>query len=285
MTKSTDLAATVAAKGQALTKGDSIFTLLEKQKTQIERALPKHMSADRLLRVVLTEVRKNPRLGECSPQSLLGALMLSAQLGLEPGPLGQVYYVPFRNKNTGTSEVTFIIGYRGLIALALRSDKILSIEGHEVCENDEFAFNYGDGYIKHSYHLQKSRGKVVGYWAKASLTNGGSVMRVLTLEEVESRRARSKSKDDGPWVTDPIAMGIKTAIRMLCSQLPLTTEVERAIAADETAAIAESTGETIDLTGDMLIPEEGEIIDVSEAEMKQVLDKGYKTPMMGDTNG
>lgn len=279
-TNSTDLATTIAAKSEALTKGDTIYSLLERQRSQIERALPKHMSADRLLRVVMTEIRRNPRLGECSPASLLGALMLSAQLGLEPGPLGQVYYVPFYNSKLKSDEVTFMIGYKGLISLALRGDKIISIEGHEVCENDDFEFDYGSSLLKHSYHLQKPRGEVAGYYAKAELVTGGRMIRVLTLDEVDSRRARSKSKDSGPWVTDPIAMGIKTAIRVLCSQLPLSAEAERALAADETTAIAKSTGETINLSSALVMDDEDEVIDVGAEEGQPT--EGYQTPMLGD---
>src|SRR5436309_12826592 len=76
----------------------SIYQLIEAQKQEIARALPKHMDADRLARVAITTLRQTPRLLECTPQSLLGALMLSAQLGLEPGPLGHAYLVPFYNR-------------------------------------------------------------------------------------------------------------------------------------------------------------------------------------------
>ncbi len=272
-TPSKDLAARVAAGGTALDKkGDTVFDLLERQKSQIERALPKNMSAERLLRVVLTEVRRNPKLGECSPQSLLGALMLSAQLGLEPGPLGQAYFVPFAN------EVTFIIGYKGLISLALRSEKIVSIEGHEVCENDNFEFDYGTGLIKHSYNLIKPRGNVIAYYAKAALANGGHVMRVMTMEDVNKRKARSKAKDSGPWKTDADAMGIKTAIRALCSQLPLTPEAERALLADEGTTDSQTTADSINVTAKIDYGESEEVIDVSSDE----LDEQFQTAMEGD---
>jgi recombination protein RecT len=77
---------------------------------EIAKALPSHLKPERLARIVTTEIRRNPKLLECTRESLLGALMLSAQLGLEPGPLGHVYYIPYSNKKTGVTECQFILG-------------------------------------------------------------------------------------------------------------------------------------------------------------------------------
>ena len=54
-------------------------------KAQLALALPKHMTADRLARIALTEVRKVPKLAQCDQTSFLGAIMQCASLGLEPG--------------------------------------------------------------------------------------------------------------------------------------------------------------------------------------------------------
>jgi len=281
MATNKDLATKVAAGGAALDKkGDTVFDMLKRYKPQIEMALPKSMSPDRLLRVVATEIRRNPALGECSPMSLVGALMLSAQLGLEPGPLGQAYMVPFGNAKTGQKEVTFIIGYKGLISLALRSEKIVSISGHEVCENDTFEFDYGSDYLKHTYDVRKERGEVIAYYAKATLYNGAPQIRVLTMSDIEKRKKRSKAASSGPWVTDPVAMGIKTAIRTLCSQLPLTPEVERALLADEGATFAKATGTTMNVTATVEREDGEDIIDLSEAE--EELNEQFQMALEGE---
>ena len=84
--------------------------LIEQMKPEIGRALPKHLSPDRMARIATTVLRQNPQLARCTPESFLGALMTASQLGLEPGPIGEAYLVPFGN------AVTFIPGYRGLTA-------------------------------------------------------------------------------------------------------------------------------------------------------------------------
>ena len=77
---------------------------------EIAKALPSHLKPERLARIVTTEIRRNPKLMQCTRESLLGALMLSAQLGLEPGPLGHVYYIPYNNKKQGVTECQFLLG-------------------------------------------------------------------------------------------------------------------------------------------------------------------------------
>ena len=44
------------------------------------------MDADRIARLVLTEIRKTPQLAECTQQSFAGALLTASALGLESAP-------------------------------------------------------------------------------------------------------------------------------------------------------------------------------------------------------
>jgi recombination protein RecT len=76
----------------------------------ITEALPKSkgMDAERLSRITLTTMKQNPKLLECSIESLLGAVLQSAQLGLEPNLLGSCYFIPYKG------VVSFQIGYKGL---------------------------------------------------------------------------------------------------------------------------------------------------------------------------
>lgn len=222
---------TRAASGSS--NGRTIYDLIEKQKTAIARALPKHLSADRLTRIVLTEVKRNPKLAEGDPTSLLGALMQAAQLGLEPGPLGHAYLVPYWNGKTKTTDVQLQIGYRGYIDLARRSGQIVSIVAREVCEGDQFEFEYGtDERIVHKPAL-KGRGEAYAYYGVALLSDGGRVVHVMSREDVEKFRNRSQAKSSGPWVTDYDAMAKKTVIRRMVPWLPLSTEMAVAVEADD----------------------------------------------------
>ncbi|WP_456400610.1 recombinase RecT [Mesoaciditoga sp.] len=57
---------------------------------------------------------------------------------------------------------------------------------------------------------------------------------VMSKGDVEKIRKRSKSPNFGPWVTDYDAMARKAAIKQLCKYLPISVEIQKAIAADET---------------------------------------------------
>jgi len=263
-TSSTALDARLEARAARKTSGGmTVYDLLDRQRPQIEKALPNvGLTAERLTRVLQTQIRLNDRLGECSPASLLGAVMLTAQLGLEPGPLGQAYFVPYYNSKAERYECQFILGYKGMIALAWRSGQIV-ISAYTICANDLFEFDYGSGYVKHTYKISQQRGETTGFWAKAVMPNGSTAVLVMTKAEVDAHRKRSAAKDSGPWVTDYDAMGKKTVIRVLCSQIPLNAEAQQAIAADETAVVFDGDEGVIEVS-------EAPVIDVEPEPEQEV---------------
>jgi len=215
-------------------KAQTIRTLLEKMKPELAKVLPKHLDPDRILRIALTEMRRNPKLLDATRESLLGAVMLSAQLGLEPGPLGHCYLIPYYNSKTKTYEVQFQLGYKGMLDLVRRSGQIEMIDAHVVHEKDVFDYQYGlEPKLYHKPAL-KNRGAPIAVYAIAKFKDGGYSYLVMSIEDVEKIRKRSKAADNGPWVTDWEAMAKKTAIKQLCKYLPLSIEVQRGLAADET---------------------------------------------------
>src|SRR5690348_12059314 len=100
--------------GQAIQKSSNmgIKELLESRKGAIAQLLPRHLTADRLIKVALGCVMKTPALQKCTAASLLQSVIVAAELGLEPGgALGHLYLVPYGN------TCTPIVGYRGFIEL------------------------------------------------------------------------------------------------------------------------------------------------------------------------
>lgn len=228
-----------AAPATTDAKPKTIEDLIRDQTPEIVRALPKHMDADRLARIALTTMRTTPKLLECTQTSLLGALMLSAQVGLEPGPLGHCYLVPRRNKvgNGWVQECTWILGYKGIIELARRSGKVERIEAREVCERDHFDYEYGlNERLEHRPFMGGDRGPIVAFWGLAKFADGGHYFLVMSKAEVDAAKMRSDlGKDDkGPWRDDYPAMGRKTLIRRMAPWLPLSSEHLAMIEQDET---------------------------------------------------
>jgi recombination protein RecT len=221
---------------------DQIAHMLEKRKGEIQKMLPKHLSADRLLKVAQIAATTTPGLLECDIPSLVGAIGQCAQMGLEPNTvLGHAYLVPFNTKrkdNAGNERwvksVQVIVGYKGLIDLARRSGQIVSIAAHEVCEKDTFDLVYGlDEKLEHRPAMEE-RGSIIGFYAVAKLVGGGHAFEFMSKYQVDQIAASSQSKGKyGPWKDHYIEMGRKTVIRRLAKYLPLSIEFQKATVLDE----------------------------------------------------
>lgn len=180
-----------------------------------------HVKPERFTRILLQAAQRNPKLLEVAPEALLKALLDCASWGLEPKGRGGAWLVPFKNNKRGCWEVQVITDYRGELAMARRSGEIKSISTHVVYENDVFELEYGDEErLIHTPCLEGARGKPKFWYAIAKLKDGGIQRAVLTREEVDKTRSRSRAKT-GPWETDYDAMALKTAVRRLCNLLPM----------------------------------------------------------------
>lgn len=216
---------------------------LTKSKDQIKAALPKHLSPDRMLRIALTEIRKNPDIQKCAPLSIIGSIIQASQLGLEPGSaLGHCYLVPYKG------ECQIQIGYRGMIDLARRSNAIKSISARVVREGDTFEFEYGiEEKLVHK-PATNGRGKIQYVYAVATFKDTGHQFEVMSLEEIEEVRRKSKSPEKGPWKDHFEEMAKKTVIRRLFKYLPVSIELQRAVGLDEQidAGISQSNAEVME---------------------------------------
>ena len=211
--------------------------LLEKSKNEIAKALPKSITPERVARIALTTLRKNPALLDCDPNSFLGAVMQASQLGFEiDDNLGYVYLVPFFNKKTKRKEIQLIIGYRGLIELARRSGQLISINAHTVYENEPFTLEYGLlETLKHVPLPPSKRGKdIKGVYAVATMKDNLRTFDFLWPEEIESIKKSSKADSpSSPWATHEEEMMKKTVIRRLMKYLSLSPEITKATVIDE----------------------------------------------------
>jgi recombination protein RecT len=212
----------------------NIGQFLKGKESQLKAALPKHLTVERLTRIAVTELRKIPKLRECTVESLFSAIIQCAQLGLEPGSaLGHAYLIPYGR------ECQFIIGYRGMIDLARRSGEIQSIFSEVVYSNDEFRFEFGlDEKLKH-IPARGERGEFVAAYMVAKFKDGGHLIQVMFKNEIDKIRKRSKAANNGPWVTDYDEMAKKTIIRRGFKYLPISIEVARLIEQDDKAGIEE----------------------------------------------
>lgn len=221
----------------------NVNAYLQKMGPEFQKALPAvGLTTDRLTRVVMTAIRNTPKLGECDLMSLMGAVMQSAQLGLEPNtPLGYCYLIPYNNNKKNCVEAQFQMGYQGVIELAYRSDKYQVIHAFAVDEADEFSYDYGlDPHLKH-VPATKPSGKIIAYYAVYHLVNGGKDFRVMSKEQVMAHAEKysqswDKTKKEfrfgSAWKEHFDAMAKKTVISDLLKFAPKSIELKTALNAD-----------------------------------------------------
>lgn len=232
----------------------------EGYKNQLAAALPKGMTADRMVRVVLTAMNKTPKLLECSKESVWASVLNCAALGLFPDALGRAYLVPYGK------DCQLIIGYKGLIDLAYRSERIASINLVIVREGDEFErMPMESPPIKHRIIEAPDGGfrKMTHVYSVVYLKGCNSPsVDVMTLREVRDIQDRSKSGKSGPWVTDfeemakktvfrrhskvlPMSAEMAQAIEMDCDQIDLSKAAHRPLPSDDIVPTRETTAETV----------------------------------------
>ena len=270
--------ATKAAGGDGATTSAKPRTMadqIQMMVPQFARAMPKHLSADKLARLALTALRTTPKLGECTPGSFFGALMQCAGLGLEPNLIGHAYLVPYRDRKSGQYVCQFIPGYRGLLDLVRRSGEVIGSPRAEIVyENDIFKLERGmesDEFVHVPYYLREDAkhddgGAIRGAYLHVRYKAGGADVFYMPLEKIEKRRGRSAAKDSGPWQTDYEAMVLKTVVRAHFSWLPVSIEVaSKLMAADETVTTIDPTLLEVKTTT-LVEDREGDVIDVQIVE-------------------
>ena len=206
-------------------KTDAIGTAMEDRRESLAAFLPTQRHIERFKRVVLQSIAKNPDLLSADGASIVAAAFEAARLGLEPsGAIGGAHLVRYGQ------TVQLIVDYRGLVELARRSDEILSIAARVVHEGESFKVHYGSqAGIEHEWDLACSTNPITAVYAIAKLRGGGEQFDVMTFEEIEAIRAKSRAGNNGPWRTDWPEMAKKTTLRRLCKLLPLTVEAREAL--------------------------------------------------------
>ncbi|WP_426453808.1 recombination protein RecT [Paenibacillus sp. S-38] len=263
-------------------QGKTIAQLFDEMKPAIAQAIPKHLTPERLLRIATTSIRTNPKLKVCTPESLLGAVMQCAQLGLEPSILGHAYLVPYRNKKKDAAgkdlgwfdEAQFQIGYKGYIELARRTGHVSSIVAQAVHEKDLFEYEYGiDEKLRH-VPADGDRGPVTKYYAYAKFKDGGYSFMVMSKRDIELHRDKfSKAKTYGPWVDHFDEMAKKTVLKALMKYMPISVEFQKAVSMDETTKreVSDDMSEVIDVTD----WSEAQADDTGEADVQRDPDTGF----------
>jgi recombination protein RecT len=252
--KTNDVAAAAGAAGR-----DPAIAALTHAMGKIKNVLPKHITPERMARIVTGELRTNAKLAEVArknPTSLVNAVLVASRCGLEiGGPNPQGHLVPHGN------EIVFYPDYRGKLALMRRSGELASFSLEPVYANDEFEMSLGfDKEIKHKPFIKGDRGEFILVYFAATLTNGERVLVWMDKEKIEHVRKKSKMGNAGAWISDWEEMAKKTVIHRASKTMPMSVEYRIAEAAERAA----DEGKAVSLheeDSDLIIEGESEKVD------------------------
>lgn len=200
---------------KSLTPIQKVSITLGKFREKLIKALPKNRDVDQEIGSVIATVACSPALQKCTPESIAMAAYDAATLGLPVNKLGLAYLVPYGN------EAKLQIGYRGYIQLVIESGFVLDVSAECVYENDHFKYFLGSNpRIEHEPNIKTIKGKFIAVYATARLTSGLLKHVVMSKEQIDHIRSKSRSSSNGPWVTDHDEMAKKSVIKRLCKLLP-----------------------------------------------------------------
>ncbi len=215
---------------------------------------------------ISSAVIANPELQKCNTNSIICAGLLGETLNLKTGVLGQYYLIPFDKKEkvpkdgggyewkVVDSNAQFVLGYKGLIQLAIRSGYYKKIVATEIKEGELIKFNPLEEEIEVQLiedFEERAKANTIGYYGMFEFTNGfrkaiywsknqmevhadkySQAFNLESLRKLENNQIPEKElyKYSSNWYKNFDEMGKKTILRQLFSKYGiLSTELQQAI--------------------------------------------------------
>lgn len=204
-------------------------------RSNLSKILPSHQDAERFAIVCMRTLSDNPKLMDCTPNSVIGSFMQAGALGLELGINGEAYLIPYK----GVAQLQ--IGYQGLTKLAWNSDRIACIHADVVTHKEvaEGAFEYRRGtspFINHDpMYGRDVEEDDIAYvytiiWIKDSSI---PLFDVLDYKAVERIRGFSKSAMSPAWVDHWSEQAKGKVLKRTLKLVPKSREQATAIAMED----------------------------------------------------
>lgn len=208
---------------------------------------------------IVASVQANPTLKECSNQSILSCALVAHSLNLSANPtLGQIYMIPFNNKNTGMKEAQIQLSYKSYIQLAIRSGYYKKINALAIKKGELIKYNPLEEEIEVKLiesEIEREQAPIEGFYAMFEYTNGfrkaiywsnekmlchadkySQSFNKKTMQDILEGKVAEKDmwKYSSPWYSKYEDMGVKTVLKQLLSKYGiLSIEMQEAIEKDQ----------------------------------------------------
>lgn len=161
-----------------------------------------------------------------NPMSVIKSALQAASYDLPIDPsLGYAYIVPYKNK--GKPTATFVIGYKGMVQLCLRTGAYKCVpDAVDVREGELQSYNRLTGEAVFNWIEDEDEREslpIVGYAGYFQLKNGAEKTVFMTVKQIEKHEQKNRKGDykGKGWRENFDAMARKTVIRRLCGKYAL----------------------------------------------------------------
>lgn len=211
-----------------------------------------------------------------APITVIQSALKAATFDLPIDPtLGYAYIVPFNNRKDDGSyvmEASFVIGYRGLLQLAMRTGAYEKINVVDVREGELVSYNRLTEDVELEFvedEDERDALPIIGWCGYYRLTNGMEKTIYMSRKQIvkhEEKNRKGKYMGKG-WRTDFDAMAAKTVLRRLIGKWGILSIDYQMKADASTMAAAEAlaTGKVDDMEAPMDITPEFVVSDEDAA--------------------
>lgn len=207
------------------------------QKNLTELLEGSSMSASKFKQIVISEIKRSTSLQEVflkNPASLFASILHCAEIGLNPSQMiGEFYFIPFKD------TINAVLGYKGLLTLLMRSDKVKKIWCEIVYDGDDFEYELGlEPKLVHvPNHSSTRNSSTLKYIYACAKINDDVVFKVMSKQEIQQIANMSKykndlyfndKKDSEQW------MAKKTVLKQLAKLMPKEDDrLKKAVSMDD----------------------------------------------------
>lgn len=209
---------------------------------------------DDFVTAAVSLVNSNPMLAKCDRMSFLGSCLQAQSLKLSLNQsLGQAWIIPYKDK------ATFVVGYKGLVQLAIRSGQYKRLNAIAIKEGELISWNP----LTEELNIQliedegeRAKAETIGYYAALEYLNGFTKAIFWSRAKMEAHAIRysmsygydrRSGKSSSFWTKDFDAMALKTMLRQLISKWGvMSVEMQTAYNADGRTATLQQDGNVVE---------------------------------------
>ncbi len=236
---------------------------------------------------IVASVQANPILKECSNQSILSCALVAHSLNLSANPtLGQVYMIPYNNKQTGMKEAQIQLSYKSYIQLAIRSGYYKKINAIAIKQGELIKYDPLEEEIEVKLiedEEEREKAPIAGFYSMFEYQNGfrkcvyWSNEKMLSFADKYSQSFNRKTMEDiingkipekdmwkysSPWYSQYEMMGIKTVLKNLLSKYGiLSIEMQDAIEKDQAVIKDDGTAVYVDNNNEDYVIADADIVE------------------------